>query len=132
MYHSRLSHKKAPAATILNGASYRSLLFCSSLTLNIHNICDAFFPAGNLTKEHVWFFSSEHLFINSLLLLAQDSMVDLRTCGVSEPPSSEDALSSESSLSYLPLSSKLPLFSDPSPVSELPPGFSLTTSFTLM
>ncbi|GKD06074.1 hypothetical protein Tco_1181048 [Tanacetum coccineum] len=51
---------------------------------------------------------------------ALDSLVDLRTCGVSEPPSLEDAPSSEYYSSDLPLSSKLPLFSDPSLVSELP------------
>ncbi|GJT61908.1 hypothetical protein Tco_0986235 [Tanacetum coccineum] len=53
---------------------------------------------------------------------ALDSMLDLCTCGVSEPPFSKDALSSESSSSDLPLSLKLLLFLDPSLVSELPHG----------
>ncbi|GKG07373.1 hypothetical protein Tco_0330342, partial [Tanacetum coccineum] len=45
---------------------------------------------------------------------ALDSVVDLRTCRVSEPPSLQDAPSSEYSSSDLPLSSKLLLFLDPS------------------
>ncbi|GKG60078.1 hypothetical protein Tco_0609742, partial [Tanacetum coccineum] len=55
------------------------------------------------------------------LIRALDSLVDLRSYGVSEPFSSEDTLSLESSSSDIPLSSKLPLFSDPSLVYELPP-----------
>ncbi|GKG59943.1 hypothetical protein Tco_0609607, partial [Tanacetum coccineum] len=51
-----------------------------------------------------------------------DSLLDLRTYGVLEPPSSEDAPSLESSLSDLPLSSKLALFLDPLLVFELPHG----------
>ncbi|GKF40464.1 hypothetical protein Tco_0120525, partial [Tanacetum coccineum] len=56
------------------------------------------------------------------LTRALDSLVDLRTYGVSELPSSEFAMSSESSSFDLPLSLKLLLFSDPSLISELPPG----------
>ncbi|GKG23779.1 hypothetical protein Tco_0391815, partial [Tanacetum coccineum] len=55
------------------------------------------------------------------LTRALDSLVDLRTCRVLEPPSLYDAPSLEYSSSELPLSLKLPLFSDPSLISELTP-----------
>ncbi|GKD13649.1 hypothetical protein Tco_1198056, partial [Tanacetum coccineum] len=118
MYHSRFPHKKDPAVAMLNGASYLSLLLCSSLTLNIHKLCDAFFPANILTNEHILSFFADGEYLTGAI----DSLVDLRTYEVSDPPSSKNAPSSESSLSDLPLSSKLPLFLDPSLVSELPPG----------
>ncbi|GJU93746.1 retrotransposon protein, putative, ty1-copia subclass [Tanacetum coccineum] len=98
--------KKALAATILNGALYLLLLFYSSLTLNIHMLYDAFF----------------HFADGEYLTGALDSIVDLRTCRVSKPPSLDNAPSSESSSSDLLLSSKLLLFLDPSLVSELPPA----------
>ncbi|GKF86711.1 hypothetical protein Tco_0254538 [Tanacetum coccineum] len=53
---------------------------------------------------------------------ALNSLLDLRTYGISEPPLLEDAPSSEYSSSDLPLSSKLLLFLDPSLVSKLSPG----------
>ncbi|GJV05837.1 hypothetical protein Tco_1343493 [Tanacetum coccineum] len=56
------------------------------------------------------------------LTKALDSLVDLRTYGVSKPPSLEDASSLDYSSSDLLLSSKLLLFSDLLLISELTPG----------
>ncbi|GKA21725.1 hypothetical protein Tco_0701714 [Tanacetum coccineum] len=42
-----------------NRALYLLLPSCYSLTLNTYLLCNAFFPAGNMTKDQAWFFSSE-------------------------------------------------------------------------
>nr|GEU47278.1 hypothetical protein [Tanacetum cinerariifolium] len=60
-------------------------------------------------------------FIHCKDSLDLDSLVDLRTCGVMEPLS-EDVSSLESSSNELPLFLKLPLFSNPILVYELPPS----------